>query len=295
MQNTELLKRILIGKSNPELVRELSVSDIVELVIAALLHVKSIDEKTKELVADKDYPTVKTMGGVLRDLFTNWTARMEEKIQGRLSKLKDGDPGKKGDKGDPGKDAKITKQQIEEAAKMALKLLELPDFRALITAEPESIRNALELLKGKDRLSQSAIDGLEDTLRLLGEQVQRVGSRAPVGGAIFRMRALLDVDMDAIEDGQALVWNAAASKFEPGNVSGASATIETYTVPIGMLTQNGSNVEMDLTQLPHDYIAIRKVFRNGALQDEAKWSILADVLTLTGAVTTNSFQLEYVR
>jgi len=55
----------------------------------------------------------------------------------------------------------------------------------------------------------------------------------------------------------------------------------------------GNNVDIDLTQLAHAWTTIQLVTRNGQILDQNRWSVAADVLTVTGAVTTNSFQVQY--
>lgn len=71
---------------------------------------------------------------------------------------------------------------------------------------------------------------------------------------------------------------------------GGSASIATETVTA---TTNGSGVDIDLTQLDEAWGTIQMVIRNGSVQDRSKWSINGDTLTLTGAVSSNSFQIMY--
>lgn len=72
--------------------------------------------------------------------------------------------------------------------------------------------------------------------------------------------------------------------------SGASANIATEEV---VATQDGDNINIDLSQLTHDYTAIMFVARNGQIQSPSTWSITNDILTLTEASASNSLLVQY--
>ena len=73
--------------------------------------------------------------------------------------------------------------------------------------------------------------------------------------------------------------------------SGGGVNIDTQTVTA--TDAGGNNVDIDLTQLNNAWTSIQVVWRNGSAQDRSKWSIVGDNLTLTGAVSTNSYQIQY--
>ncbi len=58
-------------------------------------------------------------------------------------------------------------------------------------------------------------------------------------------------------------------------------------------TQSGDDLDVDLTQLSNAYTAILVVYVNGQAIDPTRWSILADVMTITSAYTTDSVQVLY--
>lgn len=82
------------------------------------------------------------------------------------------------------------------------------------------------------------------------------------------------------------------SGFDYVDISVGSANIKTETVTA--TDAGGNNVEIDLTQLSESWQTIELVFKNGQLQDKNKWDPpVGDILTLQGAVPSNSFQLQY--
>lgn len=75
----------------------------------------------------------------------------------------------------------------------------------------------------------------------------------------------------------------------PGAAAGTNIATETV-----IATDAGGNaVNIDLTQLSQVWQTVEFVARNGAIQNKSKWSIVGDVLTLQGAVTTNDFQIQF--
>lgn len=73
------------------------------------------------------------------------------------------------------------------------------------------------------------------------------------------------------------------------SVGGANVATDTVTAT----DAGGNTVDIDLTQLSHPWTTVQMVIRNGAIQNKNKWSIAGDVLTLTGAVPTNDFQVQF--
>lgn len=59
-------------------------------------------------------------------------------------------------------------------------------------------------------------------------------------------------------------------------------------------TTSGSNITLDLTALPHSFIAIEVVFRNGqGLTPTTEWTRSGNTITVTNATTADVFQVQY--
>lgn len=175
MTEKDILKKIAIAKAKPETLTDLRPSELADLVLVVLEYVKQINqaidsgkikgEKGKDapiLVPDKDYLSLPTARTEIQAILNAVVDNIEADVQKALSRVKNGKDGK---------DAKVTREHIEEAAKIASGLIQIPDFPTLITQEPEAIRNALELLKGDERLSIKAIDGIDEILSKLEKKL----------------------------------------------------------------------------------------------------------------------------
>jgi DNA gyrase/topoisomerase IV subunit A len=95
--------------------------------------------------------------------------RMDEAIKARLAEVRDGLPGKDADE--------------EVIVEKALSRIRIPDIAEIAQDLPKlgtSIRNALELLQGEERLALSAVDGLEDKL----EQLEKARSGSAMAGGL---------------------------------------------------------------------------------------------------------------
>ena len=96
----------------------------------------------------------------------------------------DGTSGKDGNKGNPGKDAIVTSEMLSEIAAQAVKLVQLPDFDALveerITANPLAVRDAVELLPPDELFHVESIDGLADII----EELRKMIGRASQAGGV---------------------------------------------------------------------------------------------------------------
>lgn len=183
---------------------------------------------------------------------------------------KDGKKGDKGEKGDTVKGPKGDRgdsgspDTAEDIAKKVNTLKKAIDFSVL--------KNIPDNLGGRNTPGGGGgqnITVLDETTVLTSvlQQLQFVGA---------------GVTAVSISDGVIVVTI-------PGG--GGSAQIATETVIA--TDAGGNNVNIDLTQLANAWASVEFVARNGAIQDRSKWSIAGDVLTLTGAVSTNSFQIQY--
>jgi hypothetical protein len=103
-----------------------------------------------------------------------------------------------------------------------------------ITANPEAVRNALELLQGDERLDKSAIKGLDE---LINDLRKIAGTSQPQAVGVRLLRYLSDVNIEGIIDGQTLVWDTVTQRFIPGiGGTGGGHTIEDEGTPLTQRT-----------------------------------------------------------
>lgn len=246
MSETKLLQKLRLYKKNPDLVKEPTVPEMVDLLLIVLQYMKETDKSVKDGVlkgdkgdegytpqADRDYMSL----SMAKDKLNTF-------IEAAQQKIKDGVDGKDGR---DGKDAVVSDAQIQEAAERAHKLIQLPDFDSLITQEPTAIRDALELLQGEERLNIEAIKGLQDTLNEIRDSAMRNVSLGGGGG----------VSKNFVVD------------YVADNAGGGGHTFETPTGTI-----NGSNTTFTVANTPA-YIII-----NGVTYFEGHGYELSD-LTIT--------------
>lgn len=112
-----------------------------------------------------------------------------------------------------------------------------------ITANPEAVRNALELLSGDERLDKTAIRGLDELIEDL-KTIAKTSQPQAVG--VRLLRYLSDVNIDGITNGQTLIWNSTTNRFEPGSGGGGGGS--TYETPGG--TIDGSNTTFTVLAEP---------------------------------------------
>jgi hypothetical protein len=173
----DLLKRIAILKNRPDALKDLSNVEFVDLILQLIVHVKTVykaieDGKVKgkdarELVADVDFLSKKSAQSIITASLNQAITDTEKKIAKRLAQLKNGEDGK------DGKDAVITDKVKQDIAKIASDFIEIPDVATIINANPEAIRNALELLQGDERLNVKAISGLEEQLAIVENKIEQ--------------------------------------------------------------------------------------------------------------------------
>lgn len=176
LSEKDLLKRLILLKRKPELAQILPQEEMVSLmmqVMTAFQNLKNAIETNKikgdkgddgvTPQAGKDYPTFDQVDNALTQSLQQY-AKEYTKFQSDVQKVVD-----RAATLENGRDAEITEELKEEIAEIASSLIELPQFDLLIderiTANPESIRNALELLQGDERLDASAIKGLENFIK----------------------------------------------------------------------------------------------------------------------------------
>jgi hypothetical protein len=206
MSNVDILKKLRLYKTNPNLVQEMTPNEIADIALLVMSQVNLIDKAIKEgrldgktPQPDKDYMSKESALKMLSNAVNDVVRRVDSELGQKGSQL---------DKAvseailrlQNGKDGIVTEAEIERAATLALSMLELPDFDALvteqITSNSNAIRDALELLSGGDRYKVEIADvqGLE---KLLNELAQ---IRTANGGTIGKQQVFGFI-RQAIADG----------------------------------------------------------------------------------------------
>lgn len=162
-----------------------------------------------------------------------------------------------------------------------------------------SPEEAVDLINLSDtKIKQSAIEGLDDRFK----EVKDVTDRSIKQNIRFAGgNTSITIKANGVKVGQVETINFIGSgtfspvgdgrevNYTPG---GGSANVATDTA--AATDAGGNNVNIALTQFaPNTVNAVLGVWRNGALQNKSKWSVVGTVLTLTGAVSTNDFQIQY--
>lgn len=250
-------------------------------------------EKLKELLKIAN-------DGLSRDDFTKAfkaltgvVLRIEEqlvkKIEAKVNSMRDGRDGKNGVDGQHGKTP--TTKDLLEIIKPLIpdvedgetpsdeQISELIDNRLAILPHEtaEDIRNKLELLEGKERLSVKAIDGI---LELLQTEVTKNNQGRNVGGhgALY---TLSDVSLAGIIAGQSIQWDGHKwIAYTPAGSSGTPVWAEN-------LATQGLGTSFTLAHTP--IAGSVRLFRGGAYQSIANgdYSITGATITLAFAIIAN--------
>ena len=230
MSRSEIIKKLKLYKAKPDVFQPLSPTELADLVVVVLSQVDIIEKAindgqlsiSSKMTADvnkvlADYKrdaesTAKDIKKLAQDAESYILTEQQqlngevqkaiERINARLAELKDGE------------DAEITEEQLKQAASIALTMLELPDFNEIIstqlTANPESVCYALELLSGDNRYKVEIPDvqGLTEALNQLAQ------IRTANGGTIGKQQVYGFI-RQAIADG-----TITAGSLPPGGTTG---------------------------------------------------------------------------
>jgi len=230
----DILKRILINKHKPEAAKDLTPAELIDLVLVVLGKIKHIEGVVQSGILKGDagktpVPNVDFLSKVSSEnILAQAIGEVKKDVAQTLKGIKNPKNGKDGKNGS---NYQITSQDYETIAQIASDAIDLPDFTKLITQEPESIRDSLELLQGKERLSINSIDGVDE---VLNDIYKRIATRPLTehagGGGKSWLFALGDVKADGITDGQVLAYNATTGHYEPADPGSAITGTDTQVL-----------------------------------------------------------------
>ena len=249
--NPNTLRKLNLSLSNPDLVKDVSPNELAEMVVVVLSQVKVIEQAIKDgrldgtsPVEGKDFVGRSEATKMLTDAVNSAVAgfdskmaktgsQLEKQVQEALANIRNGDNGV------------VTEEEISRAARMALELIELPDFEEMvstsITKLPFASRDALELIvDNDDKLEQSAVKDLKEDLAKLWDEVQKKSAGNGVGGtskpAVYRFIKDAIADGTITSGGSLPDQTGNAGKFL--NTDGTDATWESIPGGGDMLAAN---------------------------------------------------------
>lgn len=198
MATIDTLRRLQAFKRNPSVIKPPDNEELADLVLEVMLHVQAVNKmvaegKVKGDSGETPQPDVhylaidtakKQLGDAIKKFEKDISAKgvaLEGRVRKALEDIRNGD------------DGIVTEEEIERASQLAYERLQalLPNFTDVattaITASPQAIRDALELLQDDERLSAKSIHNItiEDVngLREALEQIRDMFRKIPVGGA----------------------------------------------------------------------------------------------------------------
>lgn len=241
MTENDLLKKIALAKVKPAELTDISPRDLADLVLVVLQYAKEINQQILDgkirgekgdagynPIPNIDYLALPTAKAELDKFKSDVVSKITSDVQNALSKLRNGENGK---------DAQVTQKHIREAANLAFQLIELPDFSKLITQEPESIRNSLELLQDDERLDASAIKGLDELLK------KYEGKKETLVGGIRFLSQLADVRAINLQNNDVLKWNSTTQLWENGQVSGGTGAVDSVNGETGIVVLDADDID----------------------------------------------------
>ena len=182
MSRNQILRKLNLYRQNPDIVQPLTNAELADLVVIVLNQVdvieksiankkidldKIIGKEAQSLVSNAQQETTALRAELVKQVqdlvakgesvLSEKSTEVERQVQQAIQNIRDG------------KDGVVSEADIERAAEVAAAMIELPDFEALVaqylTADGESVRNALELLQGEDRLDASAVKNLDQYVK----------------------------------------------------------------------------------------------------------------------------------
>lgn len=201
MSRTQILNKLKAYKKNPEVFAPLTTNELADLVVVVLSQVNAIEEAMKSGQLSVTKPLTDAVNQAIREyqvrcsqltdaveaskrdskrVIDQKADELSSEIESALKRLNE--------RVQEVKDGIVTEEEVQRAAEMALSMIELPDFAPLIseqiTANPQALRDGLELLSGEERYKVEIADvqGLTEAL----DQLARI--RSQNGGTIGKQQ-----------------------------------------------------------------------------------------------------------
>lgn len=268
---------------NKEDLKKIAIDAAMERVVgSSSVPVKYLKKLIDEMsVMLDEYKAAKTSVEKYESLTTRFLREIE-----RIEKMQRGEQGAPGRDGRDGRDGKDAEEvDLRALARAAAALVRTPQDGKDAIVDYNKIRKDVvrDIVQNK-RLKTSDIEGLRNEIDSYRNQLagKHYGKDTWARGGGDTVAAGTNVTITVDENGNKVI-------SAQGGSGGAQIATETVTAT----DAGGNNVDIDLTQLSNPWSTIEMVIRNGVIQNQSKWSITGDTLTLIGAVATNDFQLQY--
>jgi hypothetical protein len=225
MANIDILKKLRLYKTNPSLVQEMTPNEIADIALLVMSQVNLIDKAIKEgrldgktPQPDKDYLSKESALKMLTNAVNDVISRVDSELGQKGSQL-DKAVSEAITRLQNGKDGIVTEAEIERAASLALTMLELPDFEALVvehlTKNASATRDGLETItEEEDKLRIEAIGNLR---KELDEIRNNIGTKIIGGGIGSNVVKKLIADSNTWKNPVGTSANLTVSATEPSN------------------------------------------------------------------------------